>query len=84
LREQVALLSIRGGNWEFAVPLATNHAVTGGFSFINRYFALSVPQPEIDSPTPPWEETNEVEEAVEPLDESRFPADPISNESTQP
>ena len=84
VREQVALLSIRGGNWEFAVPLTTNQAVAGGFTFINRYFALSAPQPEIDSLTPPWGETNEVEEAVEPLDEPCPPADPNPNESTQP
>ena len=84
VREQVALLSIRGGNWEFAVPLATNQAVAGGFSFINSYFALSTPQPEINSPTPTWGETNELEEPVEQLDESCSPADPNPNESTQP
>ena len=84
VREQIALLSIRGGNWEFAVPLTTNQAVAGGFTFINRYFASSAAQPEIDSPAPPWGETSEIEEAVEALDQSFSPADPNPNESTQP
>lgn len=84
VRKHVALLSIRGGNWEFAVPLTTNQAVSGGFTFINHYFAASGRQPETDSPTPPWEKTSEVGEAVEPLDESFVPANPNPNESTQP